>query len=170
MVEKIVNFVLRKDVTSFLVLLAVMSGIGLSVASQYLFGFQPCNLCITQRYILIVAFISVSCALFYRANGKLCSIFLAVTACLLLFVFCAAIYQVCIQYEIILEPKFCIKNDLSDKSVDELINQLQNTSTGSCKDFGPLIFGIPMSIFSAAGTFSLLVYIVTTLIKTRVRS
>lgn len=164
MISRVVNFLLRRDVMSFFVLLGITFGICASLASQYLFGFQPCRLCVMQRYILFFAFSIVSCALYYRSNEKLFSISLWLAMCSLFSVCCIAIYQMCIQYGVVPEPHFCVRNDLTDKSVDELIAHLQNTASGSCKDFGPVIFGLPMSLFSAVGTFSLCFYMVIALV------
>ena len=112
---------------------------------QYVFGHQPCNLCLIERIPYIFSIIITSVCLFYNKFEKITLIILSLTfltATLLSF------YHFGIEQGFIKESFVCdLKNPSNALSREELLNQLKEMPI-SCKDVTFKIFGLSLATFN----------------------
>ena len=157
----IIRLFLRRDVACVLVFLGMLLGLCMSIGFQWFGSYTPCTLCLIQRCLLAGISIVLAMALSFRKKPDIYEIFFIVTSIGLLLASGVACYQLLIQYGYVPEPSFCAKNNaLYEQSVDALLEQIENTSSGGCKALGPTIFGLPISAYSCAGTFCSFVYLI----------
>lgn len=158
--DDLIKLMITRKAAAFIALCIAISGVCLSIIFQYSGDFMPCKLCLIQRCLLGGAAISLMVMHLKWCDEKLKSIFFWGSVLLMLCVAGVSFYQILVQYEIVAEPSFCIKNDISDKTVEEILDQINNTYTSNCKSFGPTIFGIPLSILSCSGALFASLYLV----------
>ena len=112
---------------------------------QYVFGHQPCNLCLIERIPYIFSIIIVSVCLFSNKFEKITLIILSLTffaATLLSF------YHFGIEQGFIKESLVCNLNTPSDElTKEDLLNQLKKMPV-SCKDVTFKIFGLSLATFN----------------------
>jgi disulfide bond formation protein DsbB len=112
---------------------------------QYVFGHQPCNLCLIERIPYIFSIIIVSVCLFSNKFEKITLIILSLTffaATLLSF------YHFGIEQGFIQESLVCGLNNTSNELTKEnLLNQLKEMPV-SCKDVTFKIFGLSLATFN----------------------
>ena len=112
---------------------------------QYVFGHQPCNLCLIERIPYIFSIIIVSVCLFSNKFEKITLIILSLTffaATLLSF------YHFGIEQGFIKESLVCDLNSESDDlSKEALLNQLKEMPI-TCKDVTFKVFGLSLATFN----------------------
>ena len=112
---------------------------------QYVFGHQPCNLCLIERIPYIFSIIIVSVCLFFNKFEKITLIILSLlffAATLLSF------YHFGIEQGFIKESLVCGLNNTSNELTKEnLLNQLKEMPV-SCKDVTFKIFGLSLATFN----------------------
>ena len=159
--NNVVRLFLHRNVACILVLLGMLLGLCMSIGFQWFGSYTPCTLCLIQRCLLAGICIVLAMALFFKKKPDIFEIFFIVAAIGLLLASGVACYQLLIQYGYAPEPSFCAKNNaLYEQSVDALLEQIENTSSGGCKALGPTIFGLPISAYSCAGTFFSFIYLI----------
>lgn len=156
----IIKLLFRRDIACILVFFGMMFGLLLSISFQLFGTYTPCTLCLIQRCLLAGICIVLGGAIFFRNKPDIFNIFFMVSITGLLLACSVAVYQLLIQYGVAPEPSFCVKNNaLYEQSVDALLEQIENTSGTGCKALGPIIFGLPISAYSCAGTFASSIYL-----------
>ena len=103
-----------------------------ALVSEYIFGYQPCALCIQQRYphVLIVAL----CLIIFIRQKKISTIY-ALNILLIGISVILAFYHVGVENNIFVGPESCSPYDLSnnlDKSPEVLLNEILSKPMISC--------------------------------------
>tara|TARA_B100001063_G_scaffold203752_1_gene198043 strand:+ start:407 stop:895 length:489 start_codon:yes stop_codon:yes gene_type:complete len=109
---------------------------------EYVFGHQPCNLCLIERIPYILSIILITIHYFYNKNEKLIIILL-----IIIFIFSSIIsfYHFGIEQDFFKESVVCKLQDISDiMSKDEILKSL-NERTISCRDVTFRIFGLSLT-------------------------
>ena len=109
---------------------------------EYVFGHQPCNLCLIERIPYILSIILITIHYFYNKNEKLIIILL-----IIIFIFSSIIsfYHFGIEQDFFKESVVCKLRDISDiMSKDEILKSL-NERTISCRDVTFRIFGLSLT-------------------------
>jgi len=127
--------------TKFTLIVACIVLIG-SFVSQYVYGLQPCALCLYQRNLWIVVLLFSLVLLAYRPVWPIL---------IFLFVMIAAVsgYQVGVENKLFEVPSFCKASGLSVTSVKELTDQIMNNTEVSCGRPQFTLFGISFAGFDA---------------------
>ena len=110
---------------------------------QYILGHKPCNLCLIERIPYIASIILISLIFIINKFEKFVSLIL-----LLFFIFGAivSLYHVGIEQGYFNESLFCkvgISNEIL--SEEDLLKQLQNSSTISCKNVTFKFIGLSLA-------------------------
>lgn len=156
----LIKLMLSRKAASFVALCIAITGVFLSTAFQKFGDFVPCKLCLMQRSLLGGTAITLCIMHLTRYSRCLQNLFFWLSTLLMLSVFLVSLYQVLIQYEFVAEPSFCHMQAVAEKTVEELLEQINNTYTSPCKAMGPTILGFPISVFSCLGTFFASLYLI----------
>ena len=128
---------------------------------EYVFGHQPCNLCLIERIPYGISIILTLVILISKKNEKFFIVLLLLT-----FVFSLAIslYHLGIEQGIFKESTICTAKDFSENiTKEDLLNQLSRRVI-SCKDVTFRIFGLSLTTINIV--ISLLFIITLTKIYT----
>ena len=121
---------------------------------EYVFGHQPCNLCLIERIPYGLSIIIASVILILKKNEKFFSILLLLT---FIFSFTISLYHLGIEQSIFEESTVCTAKDFSENiTKEDLLNQLSKR-TISCKDVTFRIFGFSLTTFNIITSLILLV-------------
>lgn len=131
--------------------------------SEYIFGFQPCNLCIYQRipFFLILFFSSCSIFLIHDAKIKKCIFYLLI----LLFLgnMILALYHVGIEQKLFDLPASCLgTNLLNMNNIDQLTEIIMQKPAVRCDKTEFEIFGISMAMMNVIYCFIAIIIIFST--------
>ena len=160
-----ISKIISPYIASIFIMLVGFCGFGLSVLSEVFGGYVPCDLCLLQRYSMLVTGLLLMAAIYSRREQKIFITLYSMAMLFLLIAFSASLYQLLIQYGLVAEPAFCKRNsDLYKKSIDAMLEQIEETQASGCKAFGPTFFGLPISAFSCLAALCSLVYMFTCLI------
>ena len=112
---------------------------------QYVFGHQPCNLCLIERIPYIFSIIIVSVCLFSNKFEKITLIILSLTFFTLTLL---SFYHFGIEQGFIKESLVCDLNIPSNElTKEDLLNQLKEMPV-SCKNVTFKIFGLSLATFN----------------------
>ncbi len=103
-----------------------------ALVSEYVYGYQPCTLCIQQRYPHV--FIVVLCLISFIWKKKISTIY-ALNILLIAISVILAFYHVGVENNIFVGPASCSPYDLSnnlDKSPEVLLNEILSKPMISC--------------------------------------
>ena len=119
---------------------------------EYVFGHEPCKLCIYQRLPYIIAFFLIIKILFIKTYEK-------ITLFILLILFLTssilAFYHFGIERGFFSENLSCISNDaFSTTSKEELLKQLKQNNI-SCKNVSFTMFGLSLAAINTIFSFCL---------------
>lgn len=164
MSDNITRKILSQYTASVLVMLLGFGGFVFSISSEHFGGYIPCDLCLLQRYSMLITGLLLAAALYLKEQPKIFKT-LYFTAMVALLITCStALYQLLIQYGIVAEPPFCKRNSgLYKQSIDEMLNQIEETQASGCKAFGPTLFGLPISVFGCSAALCSLLYMFTSI-------
>ena len=126
---------------------------------EYVFGHQPCYLCLIERIPYILTIILITINYFYNKNEKYIIILL-----IIIFVFSSVIsfYHFGIEQGFFKESVVCKLQDIADIiSKDEILKSL-NERTVSCKDVTFRIFGLSLT------TINMFISLIITLILIKI--
>ena len=111
---------------------------------EYFFGYQPCNLCVIERFPYALAII----ILFLNYNFKKDQIFYSVLLMLVfLFSTLISIYHFGIEQGFIAESMVCLSENLNLITKEDILNSLQELRI-SCKDVAFKIFGFSLTTYN----------------------
>ena len=111
---------------------------------EYFFGYQPCNLCVIERFPYALAII----ILFLNYNFKKDQIFYSVLLMLVfLFSTLISIYHFGIEQGFIAESMVCSSENLNLITKEDILNSLQELRI-SCKDVAFKIFGLSLTTYN----------------------
>ena len=135
---------LKKE--NYLQILFILSILVLAIAYiiQYIFGYQPCNLCKIERIPYGLAIIIL--VLFY--NFRKDQIFYSILLLLVFgFSFLVSIYHFGIEQGIISESTICVSKNLDLITKEDILSSLQELRL-SCKDVAFTILGFSLTFYN----------------------
>ena len=145
----------KKDYLKILFILSILT-LTSALIIEYIFGYQPCNLCLVERIPYGLSIIIL--LLIY--NLKQDQIFYSV---LLLLVFSfsilISIYHIGIEQGFIDESAVCASKNLNFTTKDEILSSLQELRI-SCKDVAFKIFGLSLTTYNLS--ISILMFLIST--------
>ena len=154
-------FLVRKDLKINFLNYAFLGGASLAMlifalVSEYVYAYQPCSLCIQQRYphVLIVAL----CLIIFTLKKKI-SIIYVLNILLIGISIILASYHVGVENNIFLGPESCSPYDLSknlDKSPEELLNEILAKPMISCNTVSWSFLNLSMASWNLI--FSLILF------------
>lgn len=148
----------KKLILSSLLLLC-SSALLLAYVSEYVFGYQPCILCLYQRipYFFIILITIIALIFINKKYFARLAIILSILA--LLINSGIAFYQVGIEQEIFKMTAKCGDNLSQINSLEELKLAINNKTSGHCDE--PELFSLGLSMASWNMIFSFLLAILT---------
>tara|TARA_B100000686_G_C16773258_1_gene966642 strand:- start:1419 stop:1922 length:504 start_codon:yes stop_codon:yes gene_type:complete len=144
---------------SFLTLLTVL-------VSQYVFGLNPCHLCIYQRipYVIAIALglIAYGAA---RQDKEIGNFFLALTGATFLAGFGLAVFHVGVEQKWWAGLESCSLSDTGQMSIEELREQILKAPVVRCDEAAFTFLGLSMAAYNAILSFALAVFTLFSLKK-----
>ena len=149
---------LKKE--NYLKILFIFSFIILTIAYtiQYIFGHQPCNLCVIERIPYALTIIILILNYKFKKNQVFYSVLLLL---IFSFSFLISLYHFSIEQGLIDESSICVSNNVNLISKEEVLNSLQEMRI-SCKDVTFSIFGLSLT------TYNMIISILMFLISTKI--
>ena len=111
---------------------------------QYLFGYQPCNLCIIERIPYILTIIIVTLSYIFEKDQTFYSILLLLV---FLFSFLISVYHFGIEQGFIEESAVCVSKNVDLITKDEILKSLQELNI-NCKDVTLKIFDLSLTTYN----------------------
>ena len=111
---------------------------------QYIFNYQPCNLCLLERIPYGVTIIILVLNYIFRQDQLFYSILLILT---FLFSLLLSVYHFGIEQGIIEETAVCASKNLDLITKEDILNSLQELRI-SCKDVAFKIFGLSLTTYN----------------------
>ena len=135
---------LKKE--NYLQLLFILSFIILTTAYtiQYIFGYQPCNLCIIERIPYALTIIIIILNYKFKKNQLFYSVLLLLV---FLFSFLISLYHLGIEQGFIDESNVCGSKNVELITKEEVLKSLQ-TIRVSCKDVAFRIFDLSLTTYN----------------------
>ena len=122
----------------------IFSILSLSIAYfiQYAFGHKPCNLCLIERIPYIASVILISFIFIINKFEKIIAIII-----LLLFIFGSMVsfYHFGIEQGFFSESLVCDLENNTNLSKEQLLKQLESSTTVSCKDVTFRVLGFSLA-------------------------
>ena len=125
---------------------------------QYLFGYQPCNLCVIERIPYILTIIIVLLSYKYKKDQLFYSILLLLVFS---FSFLISVYHFGIEQGFIEESSVCVSKNIDSITKEEVLKSLKQLNI-SCKDVTFRIFHLSLT------TYNIFISIVMFLISTKI--
>lgn len=153
---------------NLLVLLFFSAILALSLAyiSQYIFGLQPCILCLHQRKPFFAIIIFCFAAFTFFKSEKSQKIILIFCAILLLINIGISAYHVGVEQKIFPGPNSCSSLDLNEiKNLEELKNTLLKTKPVRCDEPQFFFLKLSMAAWDLIYCLTLLTFILINKIK-----
>ena len=119
-----------------------------ALISEYVFGFAPCSLCLTQRYPHILVAVTSVWLIFFRTHN----VFLyPVNTLVMALSIILASYHVGVEQSIFQGPQSCSSSNLSlvsEKSAEALLKEILNTSVIRCNEVTWSFMGLSMATWN----------------------
>lgn len=125
---------------------------------EYIFGYQPCNLCLIERIPYGLSTIILMIIYNLKKNQIFYSVLLLLVFSFSIFI---SIYHLGIEQGFIDESTVCVSKNLNLITKDEVLGSLQELRI-SCKDVAFKIFGLSLT------TYNLIISILMFLISTKI--
>ncbi len=145
-------------IKNYLQILFILSVLALASALiiEYIFGYQPCNLCIIERFPYALAIV----ILIFNYISKKDQIFYSVLLILIfLFSILISIYHFGIEQGFINESMVCVSGNLESITKKDILDSLKELSI-SCKDVAFKIFGLSLTTYNII--LSILMFLTST--------
>ena len=116
--------------------------------SEYVFGFDPCSLCLIQRYPHMLVTITSVWLIFFRTHNF---ILYPVNTLVMALSIILASYHVGVEQSIFQGPQSCSSSNLSlvsEKSAEALLKEILNTSVIRCNDITWSFMGLSMATWN----------------------
>ena len=116
--------------------------------SEYVFGFAPCSLCLIQRYPHMLIAITSVWLIFFRTHNFF---FYPVNTLVMALSIILASYHVGVEQSIFQGPQSCSTSNLSlvsEKSAEELLKEILNTSAVRCNEVTWSFMGLSMATWN----------------------
>ena len=136
---------------SFLILIT-------AYAIQYIFGYQPCNLCIIERIPYTLGIIILILSYKFKKDQVFYSVLLLL---IFLFSFLISLYHLGIEQGLIDESSVCESGSLNLITKESVLKSLQEIRI-SCKDVTFRIFGLSLT------TYNMIISVIMFLISVKI--
>lgn len=153
---------MSKSKTQIDVIIFLLALIPLIIAyiSEYIFGFQPCNLCVYQRMPFFVILFFSSCSIFLAHNVRIKKYIFYLLILLFLGNMILALYHVGVEQKLFDLPVSCSGSDiLNISNIDQLTEMIMQKSAIKCDKPEFEIFGISMAMMNAIYCFIAIIII-----------
>ena len=148
---------LKKNYLQILFILSLLILISAFII-EYIFGYQPCNLCLIERIPYGLAIV----ILILNYNFKKDQVFFSVLLMLVfLFSIIISIYHFGIEQNLIDESKVCASEIQDSTTKEDILNSLKELRI-SCKNVAFKIFGLSLT------TYNILISILMFLLSTKI--
>jgi disulfide bond formation protein DsbB len=135
-----------------MIMIAGVAVLGAALASQYLGGLAPCELCLLQRWpwgaVVVLATVAVFAPRAERPHLYLCAAILAAGAAI-------ALYHVGVEQHWIAGPEACTGGPSGATTIEELRRRLEATQIVRCDEPAWTLFGISMAGYNAMASLAL---------------
>ena len=133
----------KKNYLSILLILSVLT-LTSAFIIEYIFGYQPCNLCLIERIPYGLSIIILLLNFLFKKDQIFYSVLL-----MLVFSFSIIIsfYHFGIEQGFIDESTICVSENLNLLTKEEVLNSLKELSI-SCKDVAFKIFGLSLTTYN----------------------
>ena len=133
----------KKNYLSILLILSVLT-LTTAFIIEYIFGYQPCNLCLIERIPYGLSIIILLLNFLFKKDQIFYSVLL-----MLVFLFSTliSIYHFGIEQGFIAESMVCLSENLDLITKEDILNSLQELRI-SCKDVAFKIFGLSLTTYN----------------------
>ena len=118
--------------------------LGTALIIEYIFGYQPCNLCKVERIPYLLSIIILMTNYFFKGNQTFYSVLL-----ILIFSFSIiiSVYHLSIEQGFINESTICETKSFNLLTKDDILNSLKELNI-SCKNVAFKIFGLSLTTYN----------------------
>jgi disulfide bond formation protein DsbB len=146
------------------ILIAGLAVLGTALASQYLGGLAPCELCLLQRWpwgaAIVLAAVAVFAPRAERPHLYLCAAILATGAGI-------ALYHVGVEQHWIAGPEACTGGPSGATTIEELRRRLEATQMVRCDEPAWTLFGISMAGYNAIASLAVAAFSLSAALRKR---
>ena len=147
----------KKNYYQILLILSILILLSAFVI-EFIFGYQPCNLCIIERFPYMIAITIILLTYIFKKNIIFYDILLVLV---FLFSILISIYHFGIEQGMIEESMVCKSKSLDLITKEDILNSLQDLRI-SCKDVAFRIFGLSLT------TYNIIISIIMLLLSIKV--
>ena len=133
----------KKNYYQILLILSILILISAFVI-EFIFGYQPCNLCIIERFPYMIAIAIILLTYIFKKNIIFYNILLVLV---FLFSILISVYHFGIEQGMIEESMVCKSKSLDLITKEDILNSLQELRI-SCKDVAFKIFGLSLTTYN----------------------
>lgn len=147
----------KKNYYQILLILSILILLSAFVI-EFIFGYQPCNLCVIERFPYMIAITIILLTYIFKKNIIFYDILLVLV---FLFSILISIYHFGIEQGMIEESMVCKSKSLDLITKEDILNSLQDLRI-SCKDVAFRIFGLSLT------TYNIIISIIMLLLSIKV--
>jgi len=118
--------------------------LGSALIIEYIFGYQPCNLCKIERIPYLLSIIILITNYFFRGNQAFYAVLLIL---IFLFSIIISVYHLSIEQGFINESTVCETKSFNLLTKEDILNSLQELNI-SCKNVAFKIFGLSLTSYN----------------------
>jgi disulfide bond formation protein DsbB len=139
------------------------AALAFAIASQDLFGYQPCALCMIQRYWHAIVVAAAGVLLLYKRRPRL---FLTIQTAALIICFGYALFHVGVEQHWWEGTRMCTgTNDA--KTIEDLRQQILTAPIVRCDEISWTLFGLSMAVYNAVLTACMAAYAIYVGVRNR---
>ena len=126
--------------------------LGTALIIEYIFGYQPCNLCKVERIPYLLSIIILMTNYFFKGNQTFYSVLL-----ILIFSFSIiiSVYHLSIEQGFINESTVCETKSFNLLTKEDILNSLKELNV-SCKNVAFKIFGLSLTTYNILASILML--------------
>tara|TARA_B100000902_G_scaffold5253_1_gene6762 strand:+ start:609 stop:1100 length:492 start_codon:yes stop_codon:yes gene_type:complete len=133
----------KKNYLSILLILSVFT-LTTAFIIEYIFGYQPCNLCIIERIPYGLSIIILLLNFLFKKDQIFYSVLLML---IFFFSIIISIYHLGIEQSLIEESSICTSQNLDLNTKEQILNSLMELNI-SCKNVAFKIFGLSLTTYN----------------------
>ena len=118
--------------------------LGSALIIEYIFGYQPCNLCKIERIPYLLSIIILITNYFFRGNQTFYGVLLVL---IFSFSIIISVYHLSIEQGFINESTICETKSLNLLTKEDILNSLKEINV-SCKNVAFKIFGLSLTSYN----------------------
>ena len=126
--------------------------LGTALIIEYIFGYQPCNLCKIERIPYLLSIIILVVNYLFRGNQNFYGILLIL---IFSFSFIISVYHLSIEQGFINESTVCETKSFNLLTREDILNSLRELNV-SCKNLAFKIFGLSLTTYNILASILML--------------